>query len=489
MGRLFWKFFLFFFFAQLSTVLIVSIAVGIVRDNRERDQRIVDAGPPARIMVGAAAGVLETNGLHALKRLIQDWTDDAMPPLYAVNELGVDLLGRQLPPKVNVDALEKLNAKMDNGIIQKYHALDGHDYWLFVADPAKRGMRFPPPLSWREGRGVKVFGFKISGLQSQKIGRLFPFVPLLVGILISFIFAALLAWYFAKPIKQLRLAFESAAGGNLNARVGEAMQGRRDELVDLGTAFDVMVSRVGSLIESKTRLMHQVSHELRSPLARLQIAIGLIKQAPQAAESTIDKTQGDKLNLSLNRIEREAVRMDSLVGELLTLSRLESGMLTMQKSVINLNELLAELLADANFEGKSKSVQVHYEAPKNLQNRPIMLLAEYDLLQRAIDNIVRNAIKYSAFGQSVLLKTAMDTLENCVTLSIRDYGVGLNKSEIEQIFQPFYRADNQLGAHMNDGHGLGLSIAKQIIEAHAGEITAHTTEQGLLVTMKLPLIK
>ena len=461
MGRLYWKFFLFFFFAQLTAVLVVSLAIGVVNDKRERERRLIDAAPPAKTMVFAAASTLKISGITSLKSLLDLWLTEPMPQLYAVNEDGVDLLKRDLPKGINKDSLAALTADSENRAIQKIHANDGHDYWLFVEPRSKRS----PPTYFN---GIKI---------QQNFRYLFPAMPLIVGVLVSLLFAAMLAWYFSKPIKQLRFAFESAANGNLDARVGSVMQGRRDELADLGSAFDVMVSRVSQLIQSQTHLMHQVSHELRSPLARLQIAIGLIKQ--QSTQSKLDINE--KISTSLNRIETESVRMDHLVGELLTLSRLESGVTALQKERIDLNELLQELVEDANFEGIGNNIKVEYVPTAN-----IYIQAQADLLQRAIDNILRNAVKYTPKNSVVALATTINPINKSVVLTVKDAGNGVTDSELDEIFKPFYRANNSESAH---GYGLGLAIAKQIIESHAGTVRAENiANAGLQVTIILPII-
>ncbi len=461
MGRLYWKFFLFFFFAQLTAVLVVSLAIGVVNDKRERERRLIDAAPPAKTMVFAAASTLKISGVTSLKLMLNSWLSEPMPQLYAVNEDGIDLLKRDLPKGINKESLAALTADNENRAIQRVLANDGHDYWLFVEPRNKR----PPPTYFN---GIKI---------QQNFRYLFPMMPLIVGIFVSLIFAAMLAWYFSKPIKQLRIAFESAASGNLEARVGTVMQGRRDELADLGSAFDVMVSRVSQLMQSQTHLMHQVSHELRSPLARLQIAIGLIKQ--QSAQSKLEVN--DKISNSLNRIETESVRMDHLVGELLTLSRLESGVTALEKERVDLNELLQELIEDANFEGIANQVKVEF-----VKKADVYVLAQADLLQRAIDNIIRNAVKYTLPNTTVTVTSTVDHVNKNVILTVKDAGVGVSESELEAIFKPFYRANSSEATH---GYGLGLAIAKQIIESHAGNvIAANIANAGLQVTIVLPII-
>jgi two-component system OmpR family sensor kinase len=296
----------------------------------------------------------------------------------------------------------------------------------------------------------------------------FPLIPILIGALASFIFAAILAWYFSKPIKQLQQAFASAANGNLDVRVGVSMGSRRDELVDLGNAFDVMAVRLGALLQSQTRLLHQVSHELRSPLARLQIAVGLARQQPEKLES------------SLARIERESERMDNLVGELLALSRLESGVIKLEKEPVNLNELLTTVLEDARFEGDTKQIYIDYVPQAEAS---VSLLGQQDLLHRAFDNVVRNAIKYSDSQSHVSINSRVEN--DTINITVNDQGKGVAEGELDLIFQAFFRGSN---TNQTDGHGVGLAIAKQIIEAHGGTVSASNQVLGGL-SIKITLTK
>lgn len=366
MGRLYWKFFIFFFLAQLTSVIGVGIAVSIVHEREE---------------------------------------------LQREHEVQMQAQNKSLSPPV-------------------------------LSKPYK-----PRHKRW------------------------FPLMPILVGAIASFIFAAILAWYFSKPIKRLRQAFASAANGNLDVRIGESMGTRRDELVDLGNAFDVMAVRLGALLQSQTRLLHQVSHELRSPLARLQIAVGLARQQP------------DKLESSLTRIERESVRMDDLVGELLALSRLESGVIKLDKERVNLNELLTTVIEDARFEGEAKKISIDYKMQLETSGTSLSLLGQQDLLHRAIDNVVRNALKYSPSQSHVSIKTSIENA--LIKIEVNDQGAGVAEDELEIIFQAFFRGSN---TNQTDGHGVGLAIAKQIIEAHGGSIVARNISTGgLSVAIKLPV--
>jgi signal transduction histidine kinase len=318
--------------------------------------------------------------------------------------------------------------------------------------PDQRALPMPPPRPPRHKHGL-------------------PLIPISVGTLASFIFAALLAWYFSRPIKQLRQAFDSAANGNLSVRVGAQMGRRRDELVDLGNAFDVMASRLGTLMQSQTRLLHQVSHELRSPLARLQIAVGLARQQPEKIES------------SLTRIERESVRMDELVGQLLTLSRLESGVTQLEKEPVDLNELLGTIIEDAQFEGEAKHMHIEFLPQHAAKNAVFTILGQQDLLHRAIDNVVRNALKFSPNQSKVSILTSVEN--GMVKITVNDTGTGVPEDELAQIYEPFYRGSQSL---KTDGYGVGLSITKQIIEAHGGRILAQNLPTGgLSVSIRLPV--
>lgn len=473
MGRLYWKFFIFFFLAQLTAVTGVGVAVWVANKNLENENSKIEASPPARSLVESAAATLKFGGVSGLQALINHWSQRPVPQVYAVNEQNVELLGRRLPTEVINNARDILGRKALNGNllnkglladrspVQQIDANDGHRYLLFV--PALRhqdAKRLMPPNQ-----------FKLLGYNPKPKNRhLFPLIPLLAGILASLVFAALLAWYFSKPIKQLRQAFASAASGNLDVRVGSEMGGRHDELADLGNAFDVMATRIGALMQSQTRLLHQVSHELRSPLARLQIAVGLARQQP------------DKLESSLVRIERESERMDGLVGELLELSRLESGVMKLDKEPVDFNELLMTIVADAQFEGVAKNITVDYKQIGNAL-LPITLLAQQDLLHRAIDNVVRNALKYSPSESLVAITTKLENAK--VTITVNDQGSGVEAGELDAIFQAFFRGSK---TNSTDGHGVGLAIAKQIIEAHGGTITASNQENsGLSVVIQLPV--
>ena len=285
-----------------------------------------------------------------------------------------------------------------------------------------------------------------------------PVVPLISALIVSLISASLLAWYIAKPIRHLRRAFDAAAGGDLGVRIGDGMGGRRDELADLGRNFDHMTERLGLLVDGQKRLLHDVSHEMRSPLARLQAAIGLARQQPEHFDET------------LARIEREGERLDALIDELLTLSRLQAGVAG-EIDDVDLQELLDGIVEDARFEGAARQVSVQLSATGLLTTR-----ANPALLHRAIENVVRNALHHSPTGGVVRVTCKAEG--KLLRLSIADQGPGAPPDALEKIFQPFYRGS---GKTSGGGYGLGLAIAERVIAAVDGQIRAKNAVGGGLV--------
>jgi signal transduction histidine kinase len=286
---------------------------------------------------------------------------------------------------------------------------------------------------------------------------------------VSLAFAALLAWYFARPIRNLGQAFASVANGQLGTRIGHSMEGRQDELADLGRGFDSMAKRLQDLVEGQQRLLHDVSHELRSPLARLQAAMDLLQQQPDRASYFID------------RMERESGRMNRLIGELLTIARLDAGMLEKQEEAFDLNEVIDAIAEDAAFEAEARQCRVEVK-----MTQPLSIVGNPDLLHRAIENIVRNALRHSPDGGVVTISAKLGMDKRELSLVIADEGDGVPEADIQSIFEPFFRSTK---ADRITGYGLGMAMTRRIVEAHNGRVRAENgIQSGLVVTIELPIV-
>ncbi|NUU00029.1 ATP-binding protein [Herbaspirillum robiniae] len=463
MGRLFWKFFFFIAIAQITATFGVGVLFWV--ENLERNNRNseIDLSPPASFMIRSAAATLQFGGAEALRSLINEGRQHRLQ-LYAVDEDNKDLMGREVSPKLveEARALLRTERERDRRVVELVRAANGHSYLMFIPAPSDEFAPGPGPGPGREPRHMRDRG-------PQPL--FFPSMPIAVALVASLVFALLLAWYFSYPIRHLKNAFNQAASGNLDLELEPVMSSRSDELADLGRDFDVMTAKLRTLMESQRRLLHDVSHELRSPIARLQMAIGLARVQ--------DK---DKLDLTLERIERESVRMDKLVGELLTLSRLEANVPGSMEEPIAIQPMLADMINDASFEAgaNGKHIEGHIDCRVQIKGNP-------ELLYRAIENVLRNAIKHTAADTTVELHTQLDEINKLLHLSILDRGPGVPEDELNSIFELFFRSSRTKSN--SSGHGLGLSIARRIIDAHSGFIrAANRRDGGLRVDITLPFM-
>jgi two-component system, OmpR family, sensor kinase len=294
----------------------------------------------------------------------------------------------------------------------------------------------------------------------------FPLSALVFCVITSAIFAGVLAWSISHPIKLLLEHLRTAADGNLLVRVSPKITVSHDEFAELGTAFDLMALRLNSMIKSQSNMLHHVSHELRSPLARIQMAVGLVMQNPK------------KMQSSLQRVELEAVRMEKMIAELLEIFRLESGMQKLQKTDLDLKSLLAAIVGDVQFE--KQDARIHLDMPESV----ILIHGQLELLQRAIENVVRNAVKYGPLLGEVSIELQRSERTGEVIIEVQDQGSGVEQQELEQIFKPFIRGRS---ASQIDGHGIGLAMTKHIVEAHGGYVkAANLTPVGFMVRIHLP---
>jgi signal transduction histidine kinase len=486
MGRLFWKFFLCILLAQVAATIGIGGTVWLRDQTRQRNgEPTLDASPPATIMLDAAAATLKHGGIDALRDLAA--TSRRMH-LYVLDEQGHELLGRPVSAKLREEVERSLHGDGPTHAVTRLTSADGHHYLAFASRawhmpgmdvPGMRGigagagLRPPGSGEGPDGPGPRMDGgpggpggpggwFGLPPEFSRHVGHWLPIVAATVA---SLLFAALLAWYFSRPIRALQRAFDAAAAGDLAPKFEHAVPAPRligDELAELGHDFDRMAAQLRTLMEGQRRLLHDVSHELRSPLARLQAAIGLAHQRP------------DRLQASLERIERESVRMDRLVGELLTLSRLEAATTLPPTESIDLVEMIDQIADDARFEA---GAQVEVDAPE-----PVAVRGVPDLLWSAVENIVRNAVKHGAGGR---VDVCLHPDGELVHIEVLDQGPGIAPEHLGDVFEPFFRSNPT--RNNVDGHGLGLAIAKRVVETHGGRLSAaNRAEGGLRMTITLP---
>ncbi len=276
-----------------------------------------------------------------------------------------------------------------------------------------------------------------------------------------------LARYLTSPIGKLRRATQKLAGGDLQTRVASKIGKRHDEVAKLAEDFDEMAERIENLLLSQKRLTQDISHELRSPLARMNVALELVRTKANAEAKPL-----------LERIETESNRLNEMISRLLMLSKLESGTPDFEKRTVNLSRLVEQIASDANFEA-----QANGKAVKILQKDEIKVVGNENLLRSAIENVLRNAVRYTKDETTV--EVSLRKNSKYAVISVQDYGTGVPDAELKNLFRPFYRV-GEARERKTGGIGLGLAIAERAVHAHKGIIKAENAAQGLIVEIKLP---
>lgn len=281
----------------------------------------------------------------------------------------------------------------------------------------------------------------------------------------------LLARSLSAPVRRLREAAQRLAEGDLSVRVGRTLGHRWDETEDLGQDFDRMAERIEALVEAQRRLLRDISHELRSPLARLNVALELARQKA-----------GPGAGSSLDRIGREAERLNQLIGELLTLTVLETGSERLERVPLDLETLVRRVAEDADFEARarSRSVEILEAEPTRVEGVP-------ELLRRAIENVVRNAVRFTVEGSAVEIRLSRAG-GSSARVTVRDRGPGVPEGSLSDLFRPLYRvADSR--DRQSGGAGIGLAITERAVRVHGGRVSAENADGGgLIVTIELPVL-
>src|SRR5579862_5334287 len=401
----------------------------------------------------------------------------------AYEDGGVQALRQYLD---NLDATQHVRAYLfdEHGVEVSHRGAP--DWAIRVASGGTRaprdGVIFPAPPVQRDSRTSSDGKYRYTLVMGLPPGpRVFfgpkgmPVPGLVIAVLTSGLVCYALAWFMTKPIVRLRTATRQLAEGDLTARAGGLKDKGHDEIAGLVRDFDAMAGRLEDLMKAQSRLLNDISHELRSPLARLNVALGLARQR-----------SGPESAVMLERIELEAARLNELIGRLLTLARLEDGQQNIPTTPVLLDEVILTVTEDAEFEAQARHCHVHSEIPEGSW----AVRGDASLLHSAIENVVRNAIRYTREGSTVEVR--LEKRGNAgspeAVVQVADCGDGVPPDALERLFQPFYRLDDARGRHTG-GVGLGLAITERAVRFHGGRVAAmNRPEGGLLVEIQLPLM-
>lgn len=323
------------------------------------------------------------------------------------------------------------------------------------------------PVNFPDGRKfVLMFQWERQTPPSLFWGSTTAYVRLGGILLTATVLCYLLALYLTSPIRKLRVATNKLADGDLTTRVVPQLGRRRDELGDLGRDFNEMAARIENLITTQKRLNSDISHELRSPLARMNVALEIAKQKSNPETAPI-----------LDRIEAESNRLNEMIGRLLMLAKLESGATDVERVRVDLTELVRDVAADAEFEAQAKGKYVEVS-----HIEPCSVMGSENLLRSAIENVLRNAVRYTPEGTAV--DVSLHTNNGNATLRVSDHGGGVPEDELTNLFRPFYRV-GEARERRTGGMGLGLAIAERAVIAHKGTIRAKNVNGGLQIEIGL----
>ncbi|HEY2144756.1 MAG TPA: ATP-binding protein [Steroidobacteraceae bacterium] len=444
MHSLFFRIFVLFWLA-MALIVGSSIATTFTIAAREYEPPEMQRRPSMAIQ---ASEILGRGGIGAL----QSWlgaNKNSMGDreLFIVGADGQDILGRHLPEGA-VRRLESINRE---GFPRNF-----------------RPSRAAPQIVAADGSSYTVVSIP---RRPSIFGALsLPAISLTI-LCIALVVSALTSWWLAEhltaPIRRIQEGARALATENLDMRVSAGLEGRKDELAVLARDFDWMADRLRANRDSTTQLLRDISHELRSPLARMRVALGLARQPPA------------DFPLQLDRLEREIERLDSMIGQVLKLARLHGAKDLMERETFDLDEVIEEVVRDANFEAAAKNTKVILMGTTHAA-----ILGNRELLRSAIENVLRNAVRYGPQDSQVDVSVARE--KSAVQIDVRDRGPGVPDADLARIFEPFYRVaasrDRDSG-----GEGIGLAITSHVMKAHGGSASAaNASGGGLEVRLGLP---
>ena len=443
MPRLFWKLFFALWLSIMAFAVVVSwINQTVILQQAVEDQGLGFEANLNRLKTRLARDMRE-GGKQQVKRSLRKLPPAMLNHIFILDADGNELLGRER-------VLKKLQQGRTMVTSKQLKGAGGHSYTVIVAG------RIPP-------RALLEPGPRGAGMR------------LTVAALISALVSLLLARYLAAPLGQLSRASRQLATGDLSVRVGTVLHQRKDEFGQLAQDMDEMAGRLQVSQQANRRLLRDVSHELRSPLARLRVALEIARNKDQSHVAE-----------ELNRIELESERLENLIDEVLSLLRESSAPQGLNLQRFDLAELLQDLVETVNYEHSDDDggrIRLQTQAP-------LMLDADRDLLWRVFENLLRNALLHGGDDGAIHVSAAASSRHE-IAVSVKDSGPGIAEQHLTQIFEPFYRVDeararNNAGRRI--GYGLGLAIAASAVRRHGGRITASNQQNGgLEVVVALPV--
>ena len=443
MHSLFSRIFLLFLLA-MTLIVGSSIATTFTIASRENESAEFQRRPSLAIQ---ASEVLAHDGVAALRNWLDiNKTVIGDRELFVVGPDGQDILGRRLPE----GASRRLGMSREpapgnfrpSRAAPQIVASDGAIYTVFTTP-----------------RRPSVFGaLSLPAISFTILG-------------IALVVSALTSWWLAEhltaPIRRIQAGARALASESLDVRVSAGLEERKDELAVLARDFDAMADQLRANRGATTQLLRDISHELRSPLARMRVALGLARQPPA------------DLSRQLDRLEREIERLDAMISQVLKLAHLHGTDALQQRERFDLGEVIEELVRDANFEGAVKNCRIDLQGMTESA-----LFGSRELLRSAIENVLRNAVRYSPNDTAVQMTVSKS--DGGLEMLIRDHGPGVPAAELERIFEPFYRVAESRDRD-SGGEGIGLAITSQVMKAHGGSAQAvNAPNGGLEVRLRLP---
>ena len=449
---LYLKIFIWFWVAMIiiNVALFAAFALTRPTPTRRSWRDLAQVGPNAQ----RAGEIYEQSGAAGLATTLQATEKSTGVSATFFDENGKELSGRTAPPEA-----DELVAR----------AAQSRE-WEF--NFAGRNTVVARPIVTAKGQRFTYVAY-IPRPPFQPIWQTLG-LRLLVSLVIGGIFCFWLARYLTTPLLKLRTTTNELAEGNLGARVGTKLSKRRDEVGQLGRDFNVMAERLESMVKAQQRLLGDISHELRSPLARLGVALGLARQR-----------SGSEVMGALDRIERESDNLNEMISQLLTLTRLESGTDGRLRTDVDLAALVRDVAEDADYEARSQN-----RAVKVVSSDSCSINGVEELLRSAVENVVRNAVRYTPEGTAVevALRKQNGGSDNIAVISVRDRGHGVPEDSLEKIFRPFYRTEDARDRQSGGGTGLGLAITERAVRMHGGSVQAvNAADGGLSVELRLHL--